>query len=250
MAVPQPDIDAILEELNGVRLSGKYLHNEIAIRKLRNAIEKMKDDYNAYHAHLASLYCITGDSKSMIYHGNLAMKNANWLQVSFHITTLTNAGFFTEARTALEKHITQEDFLSVDEGYVDESRQSYEYLVNVSIGVLSFEYLLPISKERPFQLENLVFAGNDLLKEYNIEEKTILSMMDVAGSILRKHEILRARDTQIRLNPHNKTINISIPINLPASEMVALEWEFANELFSVMPNAPFETVHVGFCCSE
>ncbi|HSH72821.1 MAG TPA: hypothetical protein VK974_07165 [Methylophilaceae bacterium] len=237
MLNPLPDTDSLLQELNGIRLTGVILTYELKIRKLKKAIDALKDDIAEYHMFLASLYCLTGETEKMKYHGNISMQHANAGQIIYHSVTLGNSGFFSESRNLIDL-LTEDNFIIDDKPDI--------HLINMSLANQAYKMVLPIVNKYKTTELPLAASVHQTLQKYDIAEKTILSMLDIAGTVLRDHNLIKNSDLVIIYNDRLEVLNISIPVSLQPTEMVDIEWEFMNKLFTQMPEAPVQNIHIGF----
>jgi hypothetical protein len=253
MALPKPDDETLVADFNGITTAGRILQDEVLIQKLKRSIRAHQDDYVVFNLYMASLYCLTGDYQSMKKHGDMAIVAADPYQLAYHATTLTNAGFFTEARSVTDKidlqYIVQNSSKEEFEEGETSSANTY-YLMVAALTTQSHHILASLNTDTPNYLVQDAILASDILRSKNIEEQDILSMLDVAGQVMRDHGLTRSNFMFVHTIPAHRAIKISIPINLPPSEMAELEWEFSNKLFELLPDAPYETIIIGFCCSQ
>lgn len=95
-----------------------------------------------------------------------------------------------------------------------------------------------------------IIEANMILSELKITEEQVLGMMDLAGEMMRGKNVFLANDITLSTYPKHMFMTISLPVQLPPSEVAALEWDYLGRVIEAFPNVPFSSFSIGFSCNH
>jgi len=241
MPTPALATDSLIEDLNNLRECGRLLTNDLHIAKLRKRIEAYKhNNVVEYWLYLASLYSLTGDVEQAVKAGQSALRlTSDFRYHLHHVRTLMHLGRYQLARELIAIPPDQY-FLEPDDN------ECY-----VLFQVIDFCRFSRLAQQHPMieTMRPMIYlsdATHKILERQKVQEQELLKMVDLAGDLLRDRGLISSYDLQIFPYPKDGTITINLPVSTTPSDVADLDWEYAERLFTLMPDAPATVVHVGF----
>ncbi|PTR14718.1 hypothetical protein C8R31_10575 [Nitrosospira sp. Nsp2] len=240
MPIPALATDDLINDLNAIRKKGHLLMENLLVARLRKRIDAYKNiDIVEYWLYLSSLYCLTGDVENTIYAGATGLKlttEPHWHL--HHVKTLLKLGKFSLARELMDE-VPDYHFLESD-----------PYECYCLFQALDFQRFNRLAHEKAEIMLSpavrLSEAIQNILARNEVQEQQLLGMIDLAGDLLRERKLIAASTSEIHPYLSDGTITVNLPIVATPSEVADLDWEYAERLFSMMPDAPATIVHVGF----
>jgi hypothetical protein len=234
--------DALVEDFNNLRSQGRLLTNELQIARLKQRIEVTKsENWIEYWLYSGSLFCLMGDVEKTIHAGRTALNlTSDYRYHLYHMRTLMHLGKFGLARDVIS-NVPDHYFLEPDD---DEC-----YCL---LQTMEFSRFLRIARERP-EDEPMIYLSEAvcrILEHQKVEEDDVRSMVDLAGELLRDKGFISSSDIEILPYPSDETIAVNLPVAADPTDVADLDWEYAERLFTTLPNAPATVVHVGFSCAR
>ena len=253
MQIAKPNTAEILKKLNKLRQEGVILTNSDEITRLEKSIETIKAGKNGqpasmesiadYWLTLASLRCVTGDFKAVLDIGEKWIKLTNSPElIYYHVVSLVVVGYFSKARELFDR-INDYDLLylssNLNVALTMSSCQSYSQTGDVMDSLT----------ERFPNDAKAINEANIILEEQHITEKQVLAMMDLAGEMMRSKNVFLVQDPELNTYSNDRSMTISLPVNLPASQVAELEWEYLGKVISMFPDVRFSSFSIGFSCA-
>lgn len=239
MAIPQPDIELLIEEFNTLRCQGRIITNQFRILGLQKKVNAVRNsDPNMAKAWQASLWCLIGDHEAMLKEGEAVLRvDPDGIAALHYSVTLACTGLFSKSRelyNQLDAELLTSDIELWVRGFVGFSFSRLALLADV-MGIGDSEAAM------------IAINAQKVLEQGGVSESEVSQMLDIAGVVLREHGLLVSDSPQIQPYLSHGSLNISLPVKLSAEEVAELEWEFCLKLFAEMPDAPAHVVQVGFC---
>jgi hypothetical protein len=244
MPTPALATDALIDDLNRVRRAGRLLENEMRIARIKKDIEPYKSNRVAeYWLYLASLYCLMGNVEETIDAGAKGLKLTSDPDLRLHhVRTLINLGKFSLARDLIS---------GIPDYYFLESDYSRCYCLFQAADFYRFSCLAKEHSKVGAMLPMIHLSDSvyKILERQDVRPNELLRMIDLAGDLLRDKGLISSRHVQIFSYPGDGTITVNLPVSAEPVQVADLDWEYAERLFTRLPNAPATIIHVGFSCA-
>ncbi|BBE51154.1 hypothetical protein OYT1_ch1607 [Ferriphaselus amnicola] len=248
MIQAQPKTNDLLEQMNAIRKRGMVVPLDFSMMRIKREIESIKHaDEVDYHQLMSAFYALTGKHDEMNRFCLICMnKYQDEESILFAAASYSTAGFYTEAVQALSRL----DFKCPSS--VDSKSELAEGLFQVKMFEM-FTHTLSVANVLTEHI-NRTFAvfhtAGEILSRRNISQASVDAMLDLAWKVMRDHHILVVRNTSVLPAESDDTLTIMIPIALPAATVAKMDWEYTERLFAELPDAPTQSVFIGFMTND
>lgn len=243
MTQPLPITNELVEELNRLYRDGLVLKADFNTEKLKRRVEGLsKIDPPMSRVLLSAYFGLIGKWDAMRSNGQAAVRMYMNDPVRIaYATTLCNTGFFAQASEMQDSVGWFDPLLNERKWELGASCALYGRIIGYKAVCQKANLPVPEHINMP-----IIQAAHDILTANNISEKTVCEMLDIAGEMLRERGFLRKYELSVSPFPEDGTITIMQPVNATSDIVAEMDWEYAERLFTKIPDAPATVVHVGF----
>lgn len=249
MIQAQPKTNDLLEQLNAIRMQGTVVaptdFNMVILKREIESIKHVRED--DYHQLMTAYCALTGKHEEMKRHCNICLnKFQDEESVLFAAASYCTAGFFSESVCALSRlNFTIPTEIESKSGLSGGMFQVR--MIEQFTNTLAMANLLTEEVRRTFAVTH---AAWEILSKRNISQSDVDSMLDLAWKVMREHHLLVVLNISFMPDLSDDTVTIMIPIAQPAAAVAKLDWEYTERLFAELPDAPTQSVFVGFMTND
>ncbi|WP_145983692.1 hypothetical protein [Ferriphaselus amnicola] len=222
----------------------KYERSIEAIKAGKNCQPASSQEVASYYVILASLRCLTADFGQVVTLGEKALNMTQDPYLVYNQSvTLSISGYFSKARATLDK-VSEYDLASLSLTEDDGVRITsiLQDTISLDRDVLSDDRV----RDRFSYDVDRILEMREILSDLGISDSQALSMLDIAGDVLRSRNTFLAHDLYIHTNSIERYLSISLPVSLSASEIAEMEWECIGKVMEQYPEVPYSSFNIGF----